>query len=178
MTIEIFIDILLLFMLLLTALFIQRMKNLFSAVILTGIFSLLSASLFLTMDAVDVSFTEASVGAGIATLLFLGTLAQTSSTESRPQRLPVMALVVVSLTGLMLIYGISDIPSFGDPGNPVQTYLSPRFIEVSPREIGIPNMVTSVLASYRGYDTLGEVTVIFTACVGVLLMLGRGRKRS
>ena len=38
-------------------------------------------------------------------------------------------------------------------------------------------MVTSVLASYRGYDTLGEVVVIFTAGVGVLVILGRGRRR-
>lgn len=181
MTIEIFIDILLLSMMLLTALFIQRLRNLFSTVILTGIFSLLSASLFLTMDAVDVSFTEASVGAGIATLLFLGTLAQTSSSEAVPRRLPVVALLIVSLTGAMLIYGISDIPAFGQPDNPVQTYLSPRYEQLSPHEVGVPNMVTSVLASYRGFDTLGEVTVIFTACVGVLLMLGRGsgsRKRS
>ena len=44
-------------------------------------------------------------------------------------------------------------------------------------EIGIPNIVTAVLASYRGFDTLGETAVIFTAGVGVMaLLLGR-RKR-
>ena len=42
-------------------------------------------------------------------------------------------------------------------------------------KIGIPNLVTSILASYRGYDTLGEVTVIFTAGIGVLMLLGRSR---
>jgi len=42
----------------------------------------------------------------------------------------------------------------------------------------VPNVVTAVLASYRGYDTLGEVTVVFTAGVGVLLLLrGRTRRR-
>ena len=41
---------------------------------------------------------------------------------------------------------------------------------------GIPNVVTSVLASYRGYDTLGEVTVIFTAGIAVLLLLGNWRR--
>ena len=177
MTSVILIDFMLLFMLMLTGLYIQAVDNLFSTVILTGIFSLLSACLFLTMDAVDVSFTEASVGAGIATLLFLGTLVQTSSSERKKQKTSIFALVIVVLTGLFLVYGISDIPPFGQADNPVQTYLSPRFIEVSPLEIGIPNMVTSVLASYRGFDTLGEVTVIFTAGVGVLLMLGRGEKR-
>ena len=43
-------------------------------------------------------------------------------------------------------------------------------------EIDMPNVVTAVLASYRGYDTLGETVVIFTAAVGVLLLL-RGRRR-
>ena len=53
----------------------------------------------------------------------------------------------------------------------------PRYIQDSPKETGLPNMVTSVLASYRGYDTLGEVVVIFTAGIGVLIILGRGRRR-
>ena len=52
------------------------------------------------------------------------------------------------------------------------------FIADGPAETGVPNVVTAVLASYRGYDTLGEVTVIFTAGVGVLALLGlRGRTR-
>lgn len=178
MTIEILIDFMLLFMMMLTAFYIHALNNLFSTVIITGIFSLLSACLFLTMDAVDVSFTEASVGAGIATLLFLGTLVQTSARKKKQQDNPVFPIIIVILTGMLLIYGISDIPPFGHTDNPVQTYLSPRYVGVSPAEIGVPNMVTSVLASYRGFDTLGEVTVIFTAFVGVLLLLGRSQKRS
>jgi len=178
MTIEMIIDFMLLSMMMLTAFYIQALNNLFSTVILTGIFSLLSACLFLTMDAVDVSFTEASVGAGIATLLFLGTLVQTSAKGRNQQNNPVFAMIIVILTGILLIYGILDIPPFGYADNPAHTYLSPRYVEVSPVEIGIPNMVTSVLASYRGFDTLGEVTVIFTACVGVLLMLGRSQKET
>ena len=69
-------------------------------------------------------------------------------------------------------------PHFGDPQAPIHEHVAPRYIYTSPTEIGIPNMVTSVLASYRGYDTLGEVTVVFTAGVGVLVLLGaRGSKR-
>ncbi len=47
-----------------------RQRNLFAAVMLFGIYSLLSAALFVTLDAVDVAFTEAAVGAGIATILY------------------------------------------------------------------------------------------------------------
>ena len=49
------------------------------------------------------------------------------------------------------------------------------YIERTHDEIGVPNMVTAILASYRGYDTWGETTVIFTAGVGVMLLLGGGR---
>ena len=60
---------------------------------------------------------------------------------------------------------------------PVHRHVAPRYIEESPKEIGIPNMVTAVLASYRGYDTLGETTVIFTAGIAVLALLGMRRLR-
>ena len=77
----------------------------------------------------------------------------------------------------MLLYATADMPPFGAPDNPVQRHVAPRYIEDSPAETGIPNMVTSVLASYRGYDTLGEITVIFTAGVAVLVLLGGRRRR-
>jgi multicomponent Na+:H+ antiporter subunit B len=154
---------------------LTRMRNLFSTVIMTGIFSLTSACLFVTMGAVDVAFTEAAVGAGIATLLFLSTLALTSSEALPPTRLSLLSIILVIVTGVILIYGTIDIPKFGVETAPVHHHIAQRFIEDSPIEIGIPNMVTSVLASYRGYDTLGETTVIFTAGIGVLMLLGRGK---
>ena len=49
-------------------------------------------------------------------------------------------------------------------------------INESLKETGVPNVVTAVLASYRGYDTLGETTVVFTAGIGVIALL-RQRKR-
>lgn len=145
---------------------------------LAGIYSLVSAGLFVVMDAVDVAFTEAAVGAGVSTVFMLGALALTSSREKRSTHTPLLPLTVVVLTGAVLIYGTLDLPRYGDYGNPVHQHVAPRYIEESPEEIGIPNMVTSVLASYRGYDTLGETTVVFTAAVGVLLLLGRRSRRN
>ncbi len=49
------------------------------------------------------------------------------------------------------------------------------YIERTEDEIGVPNMVTAILASFRGYDTWGETTVIFTACVGVDAAVGGGQ---
>ena len=171
------IDILLLSFMVVIAFTVVRLHNLFAAVVLTGIYSLLSASIFVVLDAVDVAFTEAAVGAGIATILMLGTLALTTTEEKVPQRKTRIPLLVVMLTGAVLIYGTLDMPRYGDPEAYIHQHVAPRYIEESPDEIGVPNMVTSVLASYRGYDTLGEVTVIFTAGIGVMLLLGGSRRK-
>ena len=156
-----------------------RLRDLFAVVMLFGIYSFVSASLFVVLDAVDVAFTEAAVGAGVSTVFMLGALALTTSQEKisngRKRLLPLLA---VAITGLILVYGTWDIPAYGDPANPIHQHVVQRFIEESPQEIGIPNMVTSVLASYRSYDTLGEITVVFTAAIGVLLLIGGARRQS
>ena len=155
------------------AIAVIRLKDLFGSVMLLGIFSLLSASLFTVMDAVDVAFTEAAVGAGISTILMLGTLALTTAQEkpqyNRPRLVP---LLVVVFTGAVLIYGTLDMPRYGDPDAPIHHHVAPRYFAESSQEVGVPNLVTAVLASYRGYDTWGEATVILTAGIGVLLLLG------
>jgi len=164
-------------MLAVVSLALLRIRNLFTVAVLAGIYSLLSASLFTVMDAVDVAFTEAAVGAGISTVLVLGTLALVGRVEKKPTRSSLLPLVVVLVTGSILVYGTLDMPPYGDPANPAHHHVAPHYLEESEHEIGIPNVVTSVLASYRGYDTMGETTVIFAAMVGVLLMLSGRRRR-
>lgn len=167
------VDIALMTLLVIVAIAIIRLRDLFEVVVLSGIFSLLSACIFTTLDAVDVAFTEAAVGAGISTVLFLTTLSLTSRREASQYRHSRAGIVVCLVTGGALVYGTLDMPHFGDPEAPVHQHVAPRYIGESPREIGVPNMVTSVLASYRGYDTLGETAVIFTAGLTVLLLLRR-----
>jgi multicomponent Na+:H+ antiporter subunit B len=168
------VDVVLFVLLAVTGVTIIRLRNLFGAVMLAGIYSLLSAGLFVVMDAVDVAFTEAAVGAGISTVLVLGTLALVGYREQKPKRTPILPLFVVLVTGGILVYGTSEIPPFGNPDNPIHQWVAPRYLEGSESEIDVPNVVTSVLASYRGYDTMGETAVIFAAMVGVLLLLARG----
>jgi len=176
--IEAIIDFVLLAMMAITGLGLVWIRNLFAVVMLSGIFSLLAAVLYVVLDAVDVAFTEAAVGAGIATVLGLATLAATRiEIESPPRRQRAGPLLLVMITGSVLLYGTLDMPRFGDPNAPIHRHVAPRYIQESAEEVGPPNIVTSVLASYRGYDTLGEVTVIFTAAAGVLALLGRGRRR-
>lgn len=170
-------DVVLLIFMVVLAVAISRMQNLFMVAMMMGIFSLLSAVVFTLLDAVDVAFTEAAVGAGASTVLLLGTLALTTREEKVGKRRNALALIAVIATGGALIYGTQDMPHYGDAKAPVHTHVADRYIEKSGEEIGIPNIVTSVLASYRGYDTLGETTVIFTAGVGVMLLLGRALRK-
>lgn len=161
-----------------TAIAIIRIRNLFAVVMLFSIYSLLIAGQFVVLDAADVAFTEAAVGAGISTVLMLATLALNKNHEEKcPAHRPWLPLAVVLITGAALVYGTLDIPSFGNPQAPAHVHVAPHYIAEGVNETGVPNMVTAVLASYRGFDTLGEVTVIFAAGLGVLLLLG-GRTMS
>lgn len=171
--IENFIEIMLLVFMTVSAFWLVRLRNLFAVVMLSGIYSLFAAALYVVMDAVDVAFTEAAVGAGVSTVLMLGTLALTSKMEKVHRKPSLNALVLVVATGGLLVYGTLDMPRYGDPTAPIHQHVANRYIEKSADEVGPPNMVTSILASYRGYDTLGETVVVFTAAIGVLAILGR-----
>ncbi len=149
-----------------------RMRDLFGVVILFSIYSLMTAALFVDLDAVDVAFTEAAVGVSVTTVLMLSCLRLTGRMERRPKHGRLLPLVVVAITGAALLYGTLDAPLLGDPYAPAHQHVAPRYIEQGPVEVGMPNMVTAVLASYRGYDTFGETVVIFTAGIAVLLLLG------
>lgn len=182
---EAIINVILLGMLIVITIGIVRVRNLFAVVMLAGIFSLLMASVFTLLDAVDVAFTEAAVGAGISTILALGTLALIdNSREKIPSSFRWTPLFVSGATGAILLWAMEGLPVMGDPNSPVQTHLGPDFLARAPSEIDVPNIVTAVLASYRGFDTLGEVAVIFTAGIGVMYLLtampvvgGRAQRR-
>jgi multicomponent Na+:H+ antiporter subunit B len=178
MTEQWIIMVLLAFLVVLT-LGIIYLKDLLVAIILLGIYSLTAAAAFVVMDAVDVAFTEAAVGAGISTILLLGTLSFTNREQKPQEHNNYRAMTVVALVGALLIYGTLDLPLYGEANTPANQHpqLAQHFIQKSGEEIHIPNIVTSVLASYRGYDTLGETAVVFTAAIGVLSLLGLRRRR-
>ena len=159
----------------LTTLGIIRLRNLFSVVILSTIYSFLMATLLLIFDAVDVALTEAAVGAGISTVLMLTVLYYTKVNEGKPKFKSILPLIICLTVGGLLIYGTYGLPPFGASNTPIHTHISVQYLERSMSETGVPNVVTSVLASYRGFDTLGEVIVVFTAAIGVLSILKRDK---
>jgi multicomponent Na+:H+ antiporter subunit B len=156
---------------------IVRQRSLFGVVILASVYSFLIASVMIVLDAVDVAMTEASVGAGVSTVILLATLHLIRTTEVRPSRPQLLPLLACVGTGVAVVWGTLVLPPFGSADAPIHEHVAPRYLTESIKETNVPNVVTSVLADYRGYDTLGETTVIFTAGIGVMLLLRGARRR-
>ena len=83
----------------------------------------------------------------------------------------ITGLIIAILAGALLIYATADFPGWGDAASPASTHVSPRYIEKTMEETSVPNMVTAVLADYRGFDTMFETTVIFSAGVVCFILL-------
>src|SRR5687767_15660814 len=94
-------------------------RDLFSVVVLTTVYSFLIASVLVVLDAVDVAMTEASVGAGISTVLLLAALHLVKTIEMRPLRPRVMPLIVSTVTGLAVLWGMLVLPPFGEAETPI-----------------------------------------------------------
>ena len=75
------------------------------------------------------------------------------------------------MCGCLLIYGTVDFPDWGDPASPASTHVSPYYIETTMDDTSVPNIVTAVLADYRGYDTMFETVVIFCAGIACIFLL-------
>ena len=155
-------------------------KDLLSAAIIFGAYSFLMCLLWTEMGAVDVAFTEASVGAGVSTVLFIAAVYQTSrkvkSRKSGRWLSKGVALLATLLMGLVLVIAETDFPGFANPFSPASLHLSPYYITQTLHDTNVPNMVTSVLADYRGFDTMFETVVVFTAGLAVIAILRRFKK--
>ena len=89
----------------------------------------------------------------------------------------ILAIIAIVIMSFMLFFSTTALPALFDPEAPASTHISDRYIEKSHEETGSPNFVTAVLADYRGYDTLGETTVIFTAGIAAALLLRLYKKK-
>jgi len=88
----------------------------------------------------------------------------------------VAALLFISALAVLLLFVVAGMPPMGDPGNPTVTHVIPRYLERAEEETHTVNVITGIILNYRGYDTMGEVTVIFCALAAVLAVLGRERR--
>lgn len=168
-------DYVLMAMLLAIGVAVIRLKNLFAIVMLTGVYSLLSAAWFVSLDALDVGFTEAAVGAGVSTVLLLAAMLLTArDCDHVGAARHWAALAVTVAAGAALFYALPDMPIYGSADTPANSGVGMDYMMRTGEELFIPNVVTAVLGSYRGFDTMGEVFVVFAAGVGVALLMGLG----
>ena len=170
-----FDDYLLLLLAVVMALGAVLARDLFSGVLTLAAYSFFLALLWAGLGAVDVAFTEAVVGAGLSTLFFLVALFLTSHQEEVRKQLQVRitALGSLGILGFLLLFGSVDLPVVGDPESQPSKHISSHYLRKSLEETDTPNVVTAVLADYRGFDTLGETAVIFTAGLACWMLLRR-----
>jgi len=167
-------DLPLLVLVVLFAVVALSIRNLMGAAIVFGAYSFMMCLIWAGMGAVDVAFTEAAVGAGVSTVFIVSTIYNTSATMRRQSRglgFKLFIAVVVTVTGGFLLSALPNFPDWGDPQSRVNATVAPYYINNSFPDTHVPNLVTSVLADYRGFDTLLETVVVFIACIGIYSIL-------
>ena len=162
------------FLLILISIKIIFAKDLLNAVIAASIFSLLIGVSYLIMDAPDVVMTEAALGACLSTCVYLNLLRKLPPDLKNIERTNIIpASLICLLFVVTLAYMGLELPNYGDDNAPIHIHSSKYYLENTSRDIGIPSFVAAILASYRGYDTLGETSVILIAGIAVLLVFSK-----
>jgi multicomponent Na+:H+ antiporter subunit B len=164
-----------LFLTLLVSVLLVISASLIRSVILLTIFSLIMASIYLLLAAPDVAMTEAAIGACISTVIFLAVLPVAGS-EKLSQKINMPAIIICSATAGVIIYATLGLPDFGNKNSIPNLSVSPYYISHTEQDMGIPNIVTAILAGYRSFDTLGETFVIFTSLAAVMAIFSTGSK--
>jgi multicomponent Na+:H+ antiporter subunit B len=170
----------LLIFVLLTAVAVAALRDVLSAIIAFAAYSLGLALIWVFLQAPDVALTEAAIGAGVTSVLFLLTITKTVRPVEDLTALTKVnwsGVAVVGLLAVLLLYTVPEIPAIGDPDAVAVSYaeVSQYYLENAYKETHVENVVTAVLASYRGFDTFGEAVVVFGAGVAVLAVLKEER---
>ncbi|WP_348610791.1 DUF4040 domain-containing protein [Halobaculum rarum] len=159
-----------------SALATALLRDVLASIIAFAAYSLGIAVIWLLLRAPDVGLTEAAVGAGVTTVLFLLTIAKTVRPASDDLFVDVdlTAAGVSALLVAALATTLAALPPVGSSSTPVATSrVTNYYLENTYTETGVENAVTAVLAAYRGFDTLGEAVVVFAALIGLLVVLDR-----
>lgn len=153
-------------------------KNLTESILLMSAFSLIIAICYLFMDAPDVAMTETALGACLSTcvLLNLVKIIGNENYKSVSKTRFLFAVILCMILLLLLTMASLELPLYGHPDTEVQLHLTKYYIENTKNDVGIPSIVAAILGSYRGYDTLGETSVILIAGIAVVLILARRRE--
>ncbi len=150
--------------------------NLLHAVVSIGAVGFLLSIVFLFLAAPDLSITQIAVEVITLVLLLRATIGAKPETQSSDRHLlgRLGALVMILVLGFFSVRMFDSFPAFGEPvmdrfaDAPSNTYLRDGL-----EQTGAPNIVSALLLDFRGYDTLGEATVLFCSVLGALSILRR-----
>jgi len=152
------------------------LRDVLGSIIAFAAYSLGISIIWVFLRAPDVGLTEAAVGAGVTTVLFLLTITKTVRPPGEKILEPVdwTGVVVAVLLVGVLVSTLGALPPVGSAETPVATSeVTDYYLDNAYEEAEVKNAVTAVLASYRGFDTLGEAVVVFAAGIGLLVVLGK-----
>ncbi|MFB6308962.1 MAG: DUF4040 domain-containing protein [Haloarculaceae archaeon] len=150
------------------------LRDVLGSIIAFSAYSLGIAIIWVFLRAPDVGLTEAAVGAGVMTVLFLATIAKTTrpSDERTFERIDYRAATIAVALVAVLSLTLVALPPVGAADSAVVTDDVTRYyLDNAYDETEVQNAVTAVLAAYRGFDTLGEATVVYAAGIGILVVL-------
>ena len=152
-------------------------KNLVESIIIMSVFSLFIGVCYLFMDAPDVAMTETALGACLSTCVLLNLVKIVGEDIGKTRKSKtIFAIILCGIFVACLSWAALDLPMFGAENSPLQSHLTKYYVENTHSDIGIPSMVAAILASYRGFDTLGETAVILIAGLAVLVIVSRRKK--
>ena len=162
-------------LLIITSLRLILTKTLLETIVIMSVFSLLISLCYLLMDAPDVAMTEVALGSCLSTCVLLNFIKPIKFTSKDNDSFSKFRVILASILCLSFIVTLTwvglGLPDYGAMDSPLQSHISSYYIENTQNDIGLPSFVAAILASYRGYDTLGETAVILIAGLSVLLIL-------
>lgn len=160
--------------------------SLLETVIVMSAFSVLISLCYLLMNAPDVAMTEVALGSCLSTCVLLNFLRSLDTETQAPSkqefqkksRRNIIVATILCISFIIILTWIGlQLPEYGNANSPLQTHVSKYYIENTKNDTGLPSMVAVILASYRGYDTLGETSVILIAGLAMLLILSKKDKK-
>ncbi|MDO8840794.1 DUF4040 domain-containing protein [Methanocalculus sp.] len=160
----------LLLTLIVLALWALKSRDLLVSAMILSLYSFLMAIIYAQLNSPDIALTEAAVGAGITTVLFILAIQKTRRTEEETDddQLQIGPLCVVLTIGAVLALAVAGMPAFGSPDSPGATVTGNLYLEEGQATTGVANIVTAIIAYYRSFDTLGEITVIFAVGIAII----------
>ncbi|MGB9677190.1 MAG: hydrogen gas-evolving membrane-bound hydrogenase subunit E [Candidatus Ratteibacteria bacterium] len=179
--VEIIVGILLIFMIIGSIISLETKDLLSSVIAITAVGYFLVIN-FLLLGAPDIAITQMVVEVLSLIILIRATIRRDITTieEDRDFFGLITTFAFIFVFFIFSMEGLRYLPPFGKPSftlNPNSP--SNRYLLNGVKETGATNIVSSIILDYRGYDTLGEATILFTSILGALAILRiYARKRS